>query len=335
MYRTTRSFIGALAVLALAVGGVFFDAPARAQSSKSLTEVNIRLDWKPGAQHAPFYYAKQKGYYAEEGIDLKIITGSGSSDAVKQLGSRAVELALVDGLVLVQAIEQKVPVKAVAAYYQRSPITVISPKAKPITSIKQLLEGAKLGTKKGSATYQGLLAFLAANGIKQEQVTIVDVGFGVQPLLVGQVDALMGFTMNEPIQAESAGTPVQEMLIADHGVKAYGLTLSSNDRFMKEHGDLVAGFLRATKRSMREASKNQRPVVEALAKAISEVDVERELKVLAKVLPFWSSPATAKEGYGWQTAEAWRETVNTAKTLGLIKTALAAESIYTTAFIKP
>ena len=181
------------------MGIVFFDAPALAQSSKSLTEVNIRLDWKAGAQHAVFYYGKEKGYYAKEGIDLNIITGSGSSDAVKQLGARTVETALVDALVLVQVIEQKVLVKAVAAYYQRSPITIISPKAKPITSPKQLLKGAKLGTKKGRATYQGLLAFLAANGLKQDQITIVDVGLGVQPLLVGQVDALMGFTMNEPI----------------------------------------------------------------------------------------------------------------------------------------
>ena len=47
---------------------VFFCAGALAQ-----TKINLRLDWKPGAQHAPFYLAKQKGYYAQEGIDLNII----------------------------------------------------------------------------------------------------------------------------------------------------------------------------------------------------------------------------------------------------------------------
>ena len=99
---------------------------------------------------------------------------------------------------------------------------------------------------------------------------------------------------------------------------AYGLTLSSNDRFIKEHGDLVFGFLRATKRAMHDAGKNPGPVIEALSKVISEVDVKREFRVLSKVLPFWSSPATKKGSYGWQTADTWRQTVHTAKTLGLI-----------------
>lgn len=60
MCRTIRSFVGALTVLALAVGIVFFDAPARVHLSKSLTEVNIRFDWKARAQHAVFYYGKEK-----------------------------------------------------------------------------------------------------------------------------------------------------------------------------------------------------------------------------------------------------------------------------------
>ena len=34
-----------------------------------------------------------------------------------------------------------------------------------------------------------------------EQIKLVDIGFGVQPLLVKQVDAIMGFSMNEPIEA--------------------------------------------------------------------------------------------------------------------------------------
>src|SRR4051812_16981349 len=96
-------------------------------TASAQTKVNLRLDWKPGAQHAPFYLAKQKGYYAQEGVDLNIVPGSGSSDSVKQLGTRAVDAAIVDALVLVQAAEQRVPVKSIAAYYQRTAISMISP----------------------------------------------------------------------------------------------------------------------------------------------------------------------------------------------------------------
>jgi hypothetical protein len=70
-----------LATLALVVGAVQADA-------QSPTKVKIRLDWKGGAQHAPFYLGKQNGYYRDEGLDLDVISGSGSSDTIKQIGSK-------------------------------------------------------------------------------------------------------------------------------------------------------------------------------------------------------------------------------------------------------
>ena len=80
------------AVLALAIG-LTTACNAFAQA-KPAAKATIRLDWKAGAQHAPFYYAKDKGYYTAEGIDLQIIPGSGSSDSVKQVGAKAVDFAL-------------------------------------------------------------------------------------------------------------------------------------------------------------------------------------------------------------------------------------------------
>jgi NitT/TauT family transport system substrate-binding protein len=97
-----------LATLALVVGAVQADA-------QSPTKVKIRLDWKGGAQHAPFYLGKQNGYYRDEGLDLDVISGSGSSDTIKQIGSKAVEFGLVDALVLVQGAQQRVPARSIAS----------------------------------------------------------------------------------------------------------------------------------------------------------------------------------------------------------------------------
>lgn len=337
MYRQTavRRLLGVLVCLIAVTILASCVVPTGQQGQPAaLTNVKFRLDWKPGAQHAPFYFAKEKGYYSEEGIDLEIIAGSGSSDSVKQLGSNAVDLALVDALVLVQALEQDVPVQAVAAYYQRSPISIMSPTSDPVDEPEDLLGDVNLGSKKGSATYQGLIAFLTANGIKQEDIHLVDIGFGVQPLLVGQVDAMMGFTMNEPIEAETNGMPVHEMLIADYGVTAYGLTISSNKDFIQEHSDLIEGFLRATKKAMADATQNGQAAVGAVANAVAEINTERELKVLEKTIPFWSSEATGTNGYGWQTEAGWQGTVDTAVTLKLIENPVPISDIFTNDYLK-
>jgi NitT/TauT family transport system substrate-binding protein len=311
-------------------GGLAANVPALAQATK----VSMRLDWKPGAQHAPFYLARQKGYYGQEGVELNIIAGSGSSDSVKQLGSRAVDVAIVDALVLVQAAEQRVPVKSIAVYYQRSAITVISPKAKPVTSVQQLTRDVKLGSAKGSATYQGLIALLSVNNIKLEQVKQVDIGFGVHPLLAGQVDALMGFTNIQPIELEAAGVPVHEMLIADHGVRAYGLTIASNDEFAAKQPAALAGFLRATKKAVQELPVSRQAGVEAVAKAAAEIDIARETKVLERTFPLWSAKGGGLASFGLQSEQGWQQTIDTAKTLGLIENPPAARSVFNPSFMR-
>ena len=139
-------------------------------------------------------------------------------------------------------------------------------------------EGVKLGSKKGSATFQGLTALLAANDIPLQKVTLVDIGFGVQPLLVKQVDAMMGFSMNEPIEAESAGMPVTVMAISDHGVDAYGLMIVSNPELIAKNATLVKGFLKATARGLSDAAKDPAAAVAAVNKAVSESDPARETR---------------------------------------------------------
>ena len=93
-----RSHVLRLGLMALTLSFVGA-AQAFAQTP---TKVKIRLDWKGGAQHAPFYFGKQRGFYRAEVLDLDVYSGSGSSDTIKQVGSKAVEFGLVDALVLVQ-----------------------------------------------------------------------------------------------------------------------------------------------------------------------------------------------------------------------------------------
>jgi NitT/TauT family transport system substrate-binding protein len=298
------------------------------------TKLNLRLDWKPGAQHAPFYLAKQKGYYAQEGVDLNIVSGSGSSDSVKQVGSRAVDVAIVDALVMVQAAEQRVPVKSIAVYYQRTAISIISPKTKPITSVQQLTGDVKVGAPKASATSQGLIALLSVNNIKIEQVKVVDIGFGVQPLLVKQVDALMAFTNIQPIELETAGMPVHELLIADHGVNVYGLTLASNDDFIAKQPAALAGFLRATKKSVLELASAKQSGVDAVAKSVPEIDAAREMKVLDRTFPLWSTKGGDLAGFGAQSEQGWRETIDTAKRLGLVEASPAPRALFNASFLR-
>ncbi|MGQ0655505.1 MAG: ABC transporter substrate-binding protein [Betaproteobacteria bacterium] len=314
----------------VAVCVLMFTTAAHAQQ-----KLQLRLDWKPGGQHTPFYYAKDKGYYAQEGIDLGIIPGSGSSDSVKQLGTRSVDVAIVDALVLVQAAEQRVPVKAIAVYYQRTPIVLISSKANPVTSVKQLTGDVKVGAGKGSAVYQGLVAMLAANNLKPEQIKMVDIGFGVQPLLVKQVDALMGFTNVQPIELESAGFAAHEMSIADQGVNAYGLTIASNDDTIAKRPQVLSAFLRATKKAVQELGGAARKAgVDAVVKSAPEISAAREMKALERTFPLWAAKSGDTASFGAQSEAGWQQTIAVAQRVGLVEKAPAPSAVYNASFLK-
>ena len=174
---------------------------------------------------------------------------------------------------------------------------------------------------------------LAANNMTLEQIKLVDIGFGVQPLLVKQVDAIMGFSMNEPIEAESAGMAVSLMPISDYGVNTYGLTIAANPDFMQQKPEIVKAFMRATLRSVAETIKDPAAAVSAVAAAVAETDAKREAKVLEHTLPYWQSNETDTGGFGIQNEQRWRDTIDVARKLGLIESALKTEDVFTNAYL--
>ncbi len=58
--------------------------------------MSFRLNWYLGGLHVPFYYGKEKGYYAAEGIDLTINEGRGSANTVQVVAAGSDTFGLAD-----------------------------------------------------------------------------------------------------------------------------------------------------------------------------------------------------------------------------------------------
>ena len=74
MARFTRASIALVAVtlVALAV------PPGGPAQQKPLTPVTLILDFVPTGEYVPHYTALEKGWYKEDGLDVKIVRGQGS-----------------------------------------------------------------------------------------------------------------------------------------------------------------------------------------------------------------------------------------------------------------
>jgi len=127
--------------------------------------------------------------------------------------------------------------------------------------------------------------------------------------------------------------PVHELAIADYGVDTYGLTVVTNTNLIKTNPKLVSGFLAATTRAMQASVKDPAAAVAALTKAVDGLDATREAKVLARTEPYWTSKEAEQNGLGWQTEKRWQGTVDVAKKLGLIETAIKPGDIFVNDFL--
>src|SRR3546814_6103716 len=78
-----RSHIAAGLGAVLLAGAAAVPAPAVAAD-----KVTLMLNWYVYGEHAPFYYGKEKGIYAKQGIDLDIQEGRGSAVTTQAVAAK-------------------------------------------------------------------------------------------------------------------------------------------------------------------------------------------------------------------------------------------------------
>jgi ABC-type nitrate/sulfonate/bicarbonate transport system substrate-binding protein len=80
------------------------------------------LDFLPYGEYTPYFTALDKGWYKEEGLDVKILRGAGSGDTIKRIAVGQGEAGSADFSALTGArANEDIRVKAIAAYFRRPP----------------------------------------------------------------------------------------------------------------------------------------------------------------------------------------------------------------------
>ena len=68
--------------------------PSLSLPAQAADKVVLMLNWYVYGEHAPFFYGKEKGLYAAEGIDLEIQEGRGSAVTVQAVAAKTVASAM-------------------------------------------------------------------------------------------------------------------------------------------------------------------------------------------------------------------------------------------------
>src|SRR5437016_12605533 len=135
MIRAARTW-SALLALVFVVLALPATTPAQ---PKPLRPYTLILDFVPTGEYIPHYTALEKGWYKDEGLDVKIVRGQGSADTVKRIAAGQGEVRNSDISALIAArANTDVKVKAIALWYRRPPHGVFVRADSPIKTPKEL-----------------------------------------------------------------------------------------------------------------------------------------------------------------------------------------------------
>src|SRR5476649_672819 len=127
-------------------------------------KIIFQLDWLPGGDKAAVYLGVQKGYFADEGIEVTIQPGRGSSDAITKIGTGSADLGTGGiGALMMAAAEGGAPVKAIMSIYSRQPDAIFTFKGSGITTLKDVA-GHRIATAPFSSSNTVWPVILTANG---------------------------------------------------------------------------------------------------------------------------------------------------------------------------
>src|SRR2546428_11657852 len=160
----------------------------------------FRLNWTLYGEHAPFFVARDKGFYRDEGLEVEIQEGSGSTTVSQLVANASSPVAYVDAATMMRGVGAGMPIKAVGVTPQQSPMAFIyrADAARP-TKISEI-KGSRIAITPGDPSLAIFTAFMGQPGMKVEDVQMITVANPAakeQAVLAKQADALLGYFMDQ------------------------------------------------------------------------------------------------------------------------------------------
>ncbi len=297
-------------------------------------EVTLAMGFIPNVQFAPFYVAVEKGYFADEGIEIKFDYGW-ETDLLKLVGSDELQFAIASGDQVILARSQGLPVVYVMNWYRRFPVCVVSLAETGILEPSDLA-GRRVGTPATyGASYIGWRALLDEVGLDETDVELVSIGYTqVAALSEGQVDAAVCYAMNEPVQMQAAGQSLDIIYVADYA-NLVSNGVITNERTVRERPELAQGMVRAALRGLAYTLEHPDEAFDISLKHVPEAASDAETEavnraILDKSLEFWSA---APGELGRSSEVEWEKAQRIMLQMGLVDAEADVTATFTNQFV--
>lgn len=320
------SYLHALAVSFFAL------AAASAAQAEDAAKLTVVLGYVADVESFGAIYAKDKGYFKDEGLDVTVVPAGVGVDQVQMVSSGLATIGIVGPELVLAGQDKGADFKIIAGQFQRTPVAMTCTKASGVEKPADLI-GKRLGVKQIAAAYGDL--FLEKNGIKKSDVEITPIGPNDISLIVaGKVDCMMTtFAFAEPRMIEDLGVPVNVISIGDFGMNAQMNAYFVNADFYNKPGskDVLAKYMRAEMKAWQEYFKDPAAAAKYIVEnGVSDgLDEAQQTYQAEQQVDYMLSPLTKEKGLMWLDPNIWKQTAQNALEAKLTNKVVDTDSMLT------
>jgi NitT/TauT family transport system substrate-binding protein len=309
-------------------------AALAAAPAAAADKLDFILNWVPGGDHAPYYYAKKLGWYEKEGIDLNIEPGKGSVLAVQRVGAGANPIGLADMANVLIGKGQGANSVAVFNVYANSPQGLYWLKSSGIKGIKDFC-GKKIGNPAADGARPMWPALAKANGVDPKCVTWVNVDANAKlsALKAHSIDITTSFYNIHHIFKRELGDDMGFVAWRDVGLNPYGNSVIVNADYLKAHHDAIAKFVKVTQRAFAACVKDAKPCVQALVDANGALKYDNEMTNWQLVEDLMSDKYSREVALGYHDPARMQADYNLVKDYVGVGKPFDVKTVYTNEFL--
>lgn len=212
-------------------------------------KMTLLLDWYVNPDHGPIIIAKEKGFFADEGLDVEVVAPADPSAPPKLVAAGKADLAVSYQPQIHLQVAEGLPLKRVGTLIA-SPLNCLMVKDDgPVKTIADL-KGRKVGYSVAGVEEAQMRAVLSRHDLTMDDIEMVNVNWSLAPsVMSGQVDAVIGAYRNVELhQMEIEGVKGRCFFIEEEGMPSYDeLIYVANPELMDKAK--IVRFLAATERA--------------------------------------------------------------------------------------
>jgi len=328
-----------LTVLSIMANLSFSPAVVIAAEKARETPVVIRLDFIIGGNHAPWFVAWEKGFYAKRGLNVTIQPGTGSADTIRAIAAGAADVGFANVSTAIVGRSRGAPTVSVAQLGFIA-VTVLWREEADIKGLKDL-EGKSWAISPGQAQWFLMPALARINNLDFATIKIQETAPPLQPaaLLAKKADFITMFRASNDEVAEMAATKqgirLKRIHMREAGLDIYGSALIVKEEDIKRRPEMIRAYVEGTMEGLRYTRDHQEEAMGILLKHKPELDKElTRIQIKNGVEEVFIPPESLASGYGYMKPDVMEKTVKITNEFFDVAGKVAAVGVYTNQFIR-